>query len=302
MPRYVISQQTEFPFEITPMIKRYLEDIVYLHDEWLQGNIFYLLEITSGAEVMTFRQRQNAQRFWDYLEENRIVNILRKPTVDELKNIIGQNARGHFAIARDHEDERKPVKFYSAIHQKQKIDDVLEQIVRASRAGYTSNIGKTYLILKMHDVRPIKKLLEKSEEKSSEDESDKNVAPIQSIYQDSKVRFDSQSGIVKFKDNWLKFHKGDRGEKPRLLLFKKLWPERKCIKNGEIKTKGRLSPADMLAVQLNIVGDAYTFNQGQRAKNILFGLVKGINRELKKKDIPAKIERKNGVQLVITEK
>ena len=176
MLHYVIGQKTELPFEITPMIKRYLEDIVYLHDEWLQGSIFYLIEPRSGSEVMTLKQRKNAISFWDYLEKNRVVNVLRKPTTDELKNILGPTKKGHFAIARDHENEQKPVKFYSSIHQS--IDDVLEQIVRATRAGYTSNIGKSYLLLKLRDVRPIKKLLEYAKENGEAEKINVDLADL----------------------------------------------------------------------------------------------------------------------------
>lgn len=166
----------QLPFETTPSIKRYLEDIVYLHDEWLQGNILYLLEARSGSEVMTFKQRKNAQKFWDYLEKRRIVNVLHRPTIDELKKVLNTNKKGHLAIARDHEDEQKPVKFYSSIRQN--TDDALKQIVRASRAGYTSNIEKSYLILKLRDVRPIKKLLEHAKESEGVEKINVDLADL----------------------------------------------------------------------------------------------------------------------------
>ena len=100
----------------------------------------------------------------------------------------------------------------------------------------------------------------------------------------------------------LKFHKGLRGENPRILLFKKLWPERKHIKNGRIKAQGRLTPPEMLAVQLNVTSESGAFQRNKQAQDRFYGYIKGINRELRDKNIPAQIERHNGVQLVITEK
>ncbi|MDP3697880.1 MAG: hypothetical protein Q8R55_07835 [Candidatus Taylorbacteria bacterium] len=117
-----------------------------------------------------------------------------------------------------------------------------------------------------------------------------------------KTRFNPQTGVISFGDIIHKFQRGTRGEKDRILLFKKLWDERRYVKNGVEKVKGKTHPPEFLAVQLNITENATTFSRNKIAKNRFFGIIKGINRILKDKRFPAKIERKNGIQLVIIEK
>ena len=58
----------------------------------------------------------------------------------------------------------------------------------------------------------------------------------------------------------------------------------------------------MLAVQLNVTSESGAFQRNKQAQDRFYGYIKGINRELRDKNIPAQIERHNGVQLVITEK
>ncbi len=117
-----------------------------------------------------------------------------------------------------------------------------------------------------------------------------------------KTKFDSMTGVLAHKNTLHKFQRGTRGDKTRLLLFRKLWNERRYIKNGMVKRKGKPLMPEFLAVQLNITSDAQTFNRNKKAKDNLFNLIKGINRILRNKGFPAKIERQNAIQLVITEK
>ncbi|OGN14512.1 MAG: hypothetical protein A3G02_00395 [Candidatus Yanofskybacteria bacterium RIFCSPLOWO2_12_FULL_44_13b] len=133
-------------------------------------------------------------------------------------------------------------------------------------------------------------------------EAEEKSEPIANDNIKQKMSFNRQTGIIGFGDIIHKFQRGTRGEKDRILLFKKLWDERRYIKNGVEKVKGKTHPPEFLAVQLNITENATTFSRNETAKNRFFGIIKGINRILKDKGFPAKIERKNGIQLVIIEK
>lgn len=129
-----------------------------------------------------------------------------------------------------------------------------------------------------------------------------NPEPLIADNKKQKLAFNPQTGVIIFGDIIHKFQRGMRGEKDRILLFKKLWDEKRYIKNGVNKIVGKPLPPEFLAVQLNITENATTFNRNTKAKNRFFGIIKGINRILKDKGFPAKIERQNGIQFVITEK
>ena len=117
-----------------------------------------------------------------------------------------------------------------------------------------------------------------------------------------KVSFNGQTGVIRFGDVLHKFQRGTRGDKDRLLMLKKLWDTKRFFKNGIEKMQGKPLAPEFLAVQLNLTGDASNFNRNETVKNKLFGLIKGTNRILKDKGFPVNIERKNGIQLIITEK
>lgn len=115
-----------------------------------------------------------------------------------------------------------------------------------------------------------------------------------------KVTFDSLNGVLRFGHITHSFHRGSSGEEKRLVFFRKLWEEKRFIKSGVVKINGTPLPPETLAVQLEIINYSRDFNT--KTKNQLFSMVKGINRILKDKAIPAYIERQNGIQLIITEK
>lgn len=108
---------------------------------------------------------------------------------------------------------------------------------------------------------------------------------------ESKLKFDSQNGVLRCGNiKPYSFHRGAKGEAPRLKFFRKLWDERRFIRNGVIKKKGEAFPVRALADQVEISEDK------------IKEMVKGINRILKQRKFPAEIELKNGVLLIITEK
>lgn len=169
---------------------------------------------------------------------------------------------------------------------------VLELIVTAGEnpietlKEWNENINK-----KLEQIVPVSKI---------ESQEMREPATAGSIRQ--KTSFNGQTGVVSFGDAIHKFHRGTRGDKKRISLFKKLWDEKKYFKNGIEKTKGKTLTPEFLAVQLNITQNATTFSRNKTATNRFFGLIKGINRTLKDKGFPAKIERQGGIQLVIIEK
>ena len=81
-----------------------------------------------------------------------------------------------------------------------------------------------------------------------------------------------------------------------------MWEEKRVIKNGVVKAKGNVLPPETIAVQIGMTDSVRDFQTNTRVRNQLFSIIKGINRILKNKDIPALIERQNGIQLIITEK
>jgi len=117
-----------------------------------------------------------------------------------------------------------------------------------------------------------------------------------------KIKFDPLVGTLRCGEVIHAFQRGEKGEKERLILFKKLWEGRRFIKKGIEKIQGKSWPPAFLAAKLNITNDADTFSHNEKARDKFFGIIKGINRILKDKKFPVHIERKNGIQLVIIEK
>lgn len=117
-----------------------------------------------------------------------------------------------------------------------------------------------------------------------------------------KLKFNPQIGTLKYGDTTHSFHRGSTGQERRLVFFRKLWDEKKVIKNGVVQIKGRPFSPETLAVQLEIINYARDFNTNGQAKNKIFSMIKNLNKILKDKNIPALIEKQNGIQLIITEK
>ena len=128
----------------------------------------------------------------------------------------------------------------------------------------------------------------------------KGVEPLNNSI--SKIKFDQQVGVLRCGDITHKFHRGAGGNKQKLELFRKLWTDKKLVKNGIEKIKGTTNAPEYLAVQIGLIPSAKDFTKNGERSNSFWSLIKDINRMLKKKDFPAEVERKNGVQLIITQK
>ncbi|OGY40768.1 MAG: hypothetical protein A2570_01420 [Candidatus Brennerbacteria bacterium RIFOXYD1_FULL_41_16] len=114
------------------------------------------------------------------------------------------------------------------------------------------------------------------------------------------VEFNSQDGVVRYGVYTHKFHRNGKDD-DRLHFFRNLWEERKHLRKGKEIHKGESFPPEKYAIGLNFANSVKDFTQDKRAQRKLFGLLKGINRNLRDKKIPAHIERENGIQLTITE-
>ena len=150
----------------------------------------------------------------------------------------------------------------------------------------------------LHKIRyePIEVAKKESEQLQHGEESTRQP------YQDSKVRFDPLTGVIRYGDETIKFHRGERSNKPKFVLVKELWGLKKHVKNKKIKAEGKSLPPETLAVRLNMIDGAGDFQRNKQKQDQFYGLIKGINRQSRDKNIPMHIERNNGVQLVITER
>ena len=158
---------------------------------------------------------------------------------------------------------------------------------------------------KILNIKAIEELFSsfKNQELETHIEGENNhVVPSIQAIQDSKVKFKPLTGFIRYGDETFRFHRGEKGDKPRLSLFKELWGLKKHIKNGKIKAEGRPFPPETLATRINIISEPGVFQRNKQKQNQFYALIKGINREFRRKSIPMRIERNNGVQLVITEK
>ena len=117
-----------------------------------------------------------------------------------------------------------------------------------------------------------------------DDATDSKVKPDK-----KKLTFNGQTGVLRCGEiKPHSFHRGNRGNKPLLCLFRKLWDERRYILNGVQKKAGESFPPEALANQVNV------------SKDKIISMLKSINRILLR--FPAKIERENGILLIVTEK
>lgn len=345
----------KLPFRITPQIERYLEDILYLHDEWLINNkdevpVLYLITNELKNEIVLSSDWENNKVFWKYLRDHRIAIALPhmlaengfsfaisqyvgmpSPTDSEAWNdfwkhvedyeqielpdtwcehvekiMLDHSSRRLYAIERTHSKEGPPVvKTFITPQKRQKklkTDNTIHdaKIDRYSNWFNERSKPSPYAVVIVSEIELIRELYNHIKNKSQV--GNEYVKPSVQVIQDSKVRFDSLNGVLRYEDEIVKFHRGERGNKPRLALFKELWEPKKYIKNGKIKAKGEAFPPEALAVRLDIVDGASDFQRNKQKQEHFFGLIKGINRQLRDKNIPARIERNNGIQLVITEK
>lgn len=151
----------KLPFEITPQVKRYLEDIVYLQKEWLANeDMLFMIEEEIPGETSTPRMWGNNENFWGYLEKQKVLKDLYMFDTEDLARIIKKNHPiQQIAIARIHGNEKSPVEKFFAQSETWKED--LGKIMEASVERLRSDTHeKPYILLKIFDLKPIEKLLE----------------------------------------------------------------------------------------------------------------------------------------------
>lgn len=109
----------------------------------------------------------------------------------------------------------------------------------------------------------------------------------------NEFNYDSLNRIFSWNGMIHKFRKNSWQHK----LFDSLWVERKHIKNNKVSKEGMILPMDVYAKR---IGLATNQNDYEKKKTEFTNKIKGINKSFSDKGIPAHIERKNGIQLVIT--
>lgn len=297
-----LLESQKLPFVITGEMVRYLDDILYLYNECsLDSNVLYMIKQEIDGE--TDQLEREDRYFWQYLKEQNIAVLLSSVTVEEVEKIVGDVQTSKLiAVARPHR-RREPLRKFFARSGHWRGD--LEKVVRQTRESEQDEEYIPYLAIRVFEIELIKELFyffkNKSLKEYVENESNHAVSSVQ-VIQDSKVRFDPLNGVIRYGDEMLRFHRGEKGDKPRLALLKDLWKLKKHIKNGKIKAEGRPFPPEALAVRLNITSEVSAFQRNPQTQDRFYGFIKGINRELRDKSIPMRIERNNGIQIVITEK
>src|SRR3989344_1990855 len=243
-----LLESQRLPFVITEELIRLLDDILYLYNKCSpDNNVLYLIKEQLDYERIRFEDEYDPdyKYFWQYLEEQNIAVPLTYIKAEDMEKKAGNiSIPKLIAIGRPHKREKPIEKFFARPgHWK----DDSEKVARLTRENEQDENYIPYLAVRVFEIELVKELFyflkNKFLEKDVENESDYIEPPVQDV-QDSKIRFDSQNGVLRYGDEILKFHKGLRGENPRILLFKKLWPERKHIKNGRIKAQGRLTPPE----------------------------------------------------------
>lgn len=177
----------------------------------------------------------------------------------------------------------------------------LELVIGKEDSPPSSN-NSSYLklpILKHHTTRVHTHLL-KEISKMSESEEMSESSAIKGLKQ--KMIFNAQTGVIRSGESLHKFQRGAKGEKERILMFKKLWDKKRYVRRNIEKIKGEAFTPEFLAVQLNLTKDAFGYSRNEKARNKLSGMIKGVNRILSDKEFPAHIEKKGGIQLVVKEK
>ena len=185
-----VMESQKLPFEITPTIKRYLEDIVYLREEWLADkDILYMIEEEIPGEVSTPKRWGNNKNFWEYLEKQKAVKDLYGFGIESLTKIIGKNHPiQQIAIARTHGNEKSPVEKFWAQSKTWKKD--LEKIAKLSVECSLGDIYvKPYILLKIFDFKPIEELLEKIGGSGSKEiiGTKKNFDELEVTFDDNKA-------------------------------------------------------------------------------------------------------------------
>ncbi|PIZ00158.1 hypothetical protein COY62_04125 [bacterium (Candidatus Howlettbacteria) CG_4_10_14_0_8_um_filter_40_9] len=173
------DSKQKLPFEITPQIVRYLDDILYIHREWRQQKPFYLIEPRLPSELQTPTRIRNNSHFWHYLERKLQAVQTFSPALmnkavsaSELRKATERD-RGIVGIARVHGDTQSPFKTFAA--GPEGFERKLEQVAKMGRPGISFPNKEKYIILKLLGIEPVENL-RKEVEALSQEEKEKTVS------------------------------------------------------------------------------------------------------------------------------
>ena len=292
----------QLPFEITPQVQRYLEDILFLDKEYLFDKkytgdagreLFCLVKKEYPEELSTPKQRYNRHNFWMYLVKQNIVRcfFLGESLVENIKlsplreKRLKDGKNIEIAISKNDKDEH-PIRFYLAKPKSWKQDFY----------DLVNHHSYDYVVFQILDTKPTEELLEKIKSGKIENQEAENYKSS------SKVVFDGQNAVLKYKMVSHKFQKSSMGDPEKLKLFKQLWDNRLHIRKGKKIAVGSALEPIRVAVSLNLASDRCAFEHNKEAQKKFIQLVKDVKTPLKKKGFPIEIKKKNGIQMIITEK
>jgi hypothetical protein len=115
------------------------------------------------------------------------------------------------------------------------------------------------------------------------------------IVSTEKIKFDGLNMVLKCGDINHAFHQNSYYGK----LFKKLWEERREIKNNKVIKNGKPFPAYALANQIGLTESPREFTGSPEIKEKFRNTIKGLKRIMRTKKFPITIEVISGIQLII---
>src|SRR3989344_1514301 len=149
---------SKFPFEITSHIQGYLEDILYLRNEWRSQAIFYLIKKDKNDKVLTPVQRENNRKFWNYILEKDGAKKISLPKIKELLDIWEKHKQYEIAIARTYDNEQVPIKRYFLQEYKTEqktiegLKNLLEQIRRDCAPRPSNRPDDSYFLVRVLNI------------------------------------------------------------------------------------------------------------------------------------------------------
>lgn len=232
--RIEVMESQKLPFEITPQIKRYLEDILFLHRECFPESItslqpdkvFFLVEKEITGEIKTPRQYVIQRIFWQYLREQKIIKPVFVLLARSIQNLMVEaepffrNSKGEIytglrpsviAVGRTREEPDKSIKRFSACYKN--LQQVLERLQKHAR--------HKHVVFKLSDIKPIGELLERIKSGESEiqqvQDKNKDIQPI-TLLEGTKW----QNITIRFIDNNDNVEISNKGEIIRTVNYKQM--------------------------------------------------------------------------------
>jgi len=142
----------------------------------------------------------------------------------------------------------------------------------------------SYHLIRLLDIAPVRELL-KIAEKRKNDEQTK-----------SKVDWDPMTSTLTYKSARHKFRQGNKGDAPKLEVFKELWAEQKCERT---RSKGMPLSIKTLATRAELITNRQEASFTKNIEDWVIQLVKDIGTVLKEKEFPISIKRENNTYLMV---